>query len=206
MDISSRLQRGANELGLSLSETKIDRLLLYLALIQKWNKAYNLVGTSNTADLVEKHLLDSLSIYKFIKESPVLDVGSGAGLPGIPLAITLPDISFTLVDANGKKVRFMRQACIELNLTNVEIVQSRIETYATDNEFKTVIARAFAPLESALCQLAEACIKDGQINIMLGVPPQKLPENKNICNLQVHELNVPGLDSKRHLLVANKAQ
>ncbi len=104
MDNFSRLQRGTIDLGLALPDERIDQLLLYLDLIKKWNKAYNLVGTSNSVDLVNKHLLDSLSISKYIQDSPVLDVGSGAGLPGIPLAITLPGISFTLVDANGKKV------------------------------------------------------------------------------------------------------
>ena len=133
--------------------------MLYVALIQKWNKAYNLVGTSDSSDLIYKHVLDSLSIFPYVQESPVIDVGSGAGLPGIPLAISLPDISFTLVDANGKKARFMRQACIELNLTNVEIVQARIEKFTANNGYKTVVSRAFAPVESALSQLGESVLR-----------------------------------------------
>ncbi len=204
MDNFSRLQRGTIDLGLALPDERIDQLLLYLDLIKKWNKAYNLVGTSNSVDLVNKHLLDSLSISKYIQDSPVLDVGSGAGLPGIPLAITLPGISFTLVDANGKKSRFMRQVCIELKLTNVEIVQSRIENYTVEHAYKTVVARAFAPLEKALSQLSNVCDEGGQINIMLGTVPETLPKIEGINYMAVHSIDVPGLSSDRHLLVANK--
>ena len=204
MDNFSRLQRGTIDLGLVLPDERINQLLLYLDLIKKWNKAYNLVGTSNSVDLINKHLLDSLSISKHIQASPVLDVGSGAGLPGIPLAITLPGISFTLVDANGKKARFMRQVCIELKLTNVEIVQSRIENYTVDQAYKTVVARAFAPLEKALSQLSAVCDEGGQINIMLGTVPETLPKIEGINNMAVHSIDVPGLSSDRHLLVANK--
>ena len=204
MDNLSRLRRGTNELGLTLSDEKVDQLLLYLALIQKWNKAYNLVGTSDTSELIDKHLLDSLSISPYIHQSPVIDVGSGAGLPGIPLAISLPDISFTLVDANGKKVRFMRQACIELNLTNVEIVQTRIENFTASSDYKTVVSRAFAPLDSALEQLSKVCSDDGKITIMLGTAPQTVPKSEHFQEITIHKIDVPGLHSNRHILVASK--
>ena len=204
MEITSRLQRGASDLGLTLSEEMVSQLELYLGLIQKWNLTYNLVGTSELKDLVHKHILDSLSLSRFVDQTPVIDVGSGAGLPGIPLAISLPDISFTLVDANGKKVRFMRQACIELKLTNVNIVQSRIENLDTNQLFNTVVARAFAPLESALDQLQAVCAPGGHVNIMLGVLPDVLPTNHNFSDIQANSINVPGLNSSRHILVAKK--
>ena len=204
MENLSRLENGASQLGLNLSEAQIDQSLSYIALIQKWNKAYNLVGTSDTQELVCKHLLDSFSIVPHIKHSPVLDVGSGAGLPGIPLAISLPDISFTLLDSNGKKARFMRQACIELGLNNVEIVQSRIENYVTNTVYTTVLSRAFAPLGSAIVQLSNVCAPEGQVLIMLGAKPTQLPKIDGIKEMLIHTLAVPGLSSDRHLLVINK--
>ena len=175
MDIRTRLEEGAQQLVVALTESQFDLLLAYLTMIQKWNKAYNLVGTSNADELVQKHLLDSLSIVPHIKISPVLDVGSGAGLPGIPLAICLPDISFTLLDSNGKKARFMRQVVMDLKLTNVEIVQTRVENYQPSDAPKTVLARAFAPVDKALHMLSAVCAPQGQIQLMIGTKPDELP-------------------------------
>ena len=200
----SCLEDGAKQLGISLSASQIEKLCLYLKLIQKWNSAYNLVGTSNERDLVEKHLLDSLAIVPFVKKSPVLDVGSGAGLPGIPLAISLPDISFTLLDANGKKTRFIRQAIIELKLANVEMVQTRIENYLPEPMPNTVISRAFAPLGEALEQTCKVCASNGRVQIMLGIEPDEFSVPDRLDNVLVHSLTVPGLASKRHLLIAEK--
>ena len=115
------LLSAANSLDLPLSAEQGKRLLAYQQLIQKWNAAYNLVGTSNSEELLQKHLIDSLSVMSHIKHSPVLDVGSGAGIPGIPLAICKPELAITLLDSNGKKTRFMRQSVIELDLANVQV-------------------------------------------------------------------------------------
>jgi len=204
MDIRTRLEDGARQLDVVLTEAKLDLLIDYLGMIQKWNKAYNLVGTSNTNELVQKHLLDSISIIPHIKTSPVLDVGSGAGLPGIPLAISLPDISFTLLDSNGKKARFMRQVVMDLKLTNVEIVQTRVENYHPSIAPNTVLSRAFAPLNKALEMLAAACAPQGQVQIMLGTQPGELPAIEEISNIHVHSVTIPGLDSQRHLLIADR--
>jgi 16S rRNA (guanine527-N7)-methyltransferase len=205
MDIRSRLEEGAQQLALALTETQFDLLLAYLVMIQKWNKAYNLVGTSNADELVQKHLLDSLSLVPHIKKSPVLDVGSGAGLPGIPLAISLPDISFTLLDSNGKKARFMRQVVMDLKLTNVEIVQSRVENYHPSVAPKTVLSRAFAPVHKALGILATVCAPQGQVQIMLGTQPSELSVLDEVYHVEIHSITIPGLDSQRHLLVADRA-
>jgi len=205
MDIRSRLEEGAQQLAVALTENQYDLLLAYLTMIQKWNKAYNLVGTSNADELVRKHLLDSISIVPHIKNSPVLDVGSGAGLPGIPLAICLPDISFTLLDSNGKKVRFMRQVVMDLKLKNVEIVQTRVENYQPSAAPKTVLARAFAPVEKALKMLCAVCAPEGQVKLMLGTKPDTLPVVSEAGDIQVQAVTIPGLDSQRHLLIANRA-
>ena len=204
MDIRSRLEEGAQQLALALTESQYDLLLMYLGMIQKWNKAYNLVGTSNAIELVQKHLLDSISIIPYVKMSPLLDVGSGAGLPGIPLAICLPDISFTVLDSSGKKTRFMRQVVMDLKLTNVEIVQTRLENYYPREAPKTVLSRAFAPVGKALQMLSVVCAPQGQIQIMLGTQPNELPSVVDVNNIQIHSITIPGLDSQRHLLIAER--
>ena len=205
MNASEQLLAGAKVLDVSLHSEQANQLHSFLLLIQKWNQTYNLVGASDTETLLTKHILDSLAVAPFINQDPILDVGSGGGLPGIPLAIARPDLSFTLLDANGKKTRFMRQAMIELKLSNVEVVQERLENYVSQPLANIVLARAFAPLEQALSQLAEQCApKNGQVIIMLGTKPEPLPAMPNLKNIASHEIVVPGLDSQRHLCVATK--
>ena len=202
MQSCAELALAAKTLGLSLSEQQASQLDAYLSLIQKWNQAYNLVGACNRQQLILRHLFDSLTVAPFIRCASVLDVGSGAGLPGIPLAIALPGISFTLLDANGKKTRFMRQSVIELKLNNVEVVQTRLEHYFAHQTL--VLARAFAPLEEALEQLAKVCAEGGQILIMLGVKPTNLPRVAAISGMVMQPLSIPGLTCQRHLLIADK--
>ena len=204
MDARTHLNHGIEQLGVTLSDQQMASMLAYLQLIQEWNKAYNLVGTSNTNELIEKHLLDSLAIAQHVTACPVLDVGSGAGLPGIPLAIALPDLSFTLLDSNGKKARFMRQAVLQLKLGNVEIVQTRIEQYEAKIPVKTIISRAFAPLDKALDLLATACMANTRVQIMLGARPEQLPQHEDFSHIEVLPICVPGLESQRHLLIAQR--
>lgn len=204
MAAHAALIEGVEQLGLSLSHAQLEQCQAYMNLIQKWNKAYNLVGTSDTQTLIEKHLLDSLAISSFIQQSPVLDVGSGAGLPGILLAIAHPEIEFTLCDSNGKKARFMRQASIELGLTNVCVEHRRIETYQPAEAPMIVLARAFAPLQDAIKILAQVCHPAGQVMLMLGLKPRTLPQAETLKTIINHQIAVPGLDSQRHLLVASK--
>lgn len=204
MDIRQELAAGAKLLGADIDQQQVELLLEYLTLLRKWNTTFNLVGTSNEQELVQKHILDSIAIGSHIRQSPVLDVGSGAGLPGIPLAITLPKLSFALLDANSKKTRFMRQVAIELNLSNIEIVQSRVENYQPTQLPNTVIARAFAPLEKALDSLCSVCANRGQVLLMLGERAQDLPSHTAYKDIVTHAIQVPGLQSQRHLLVASK--
>ena len=204
MDARTHLQSGLEQLQITLSEKQIEQILTYLELIQVWNKAYNLVGTSDSKELIQKHILDSLAIVSHVTKGPVLDVGSGAGLPGIPLAIALPDISFTLLDSNGKKARFMRQVIMQLKLGNVDIVQTRIEQFTAKSLPNTVISRAFAPLDKALSLLSEVCAPQGCVQIMLGISPQNLPQCDNVGHIEIMPISVPGLDSHRHLLIAQR--
>lgn len=202
--ITDLLLHGAKQMRVPLKPQQLAQLEAFLLLIQKWNRAYNLVGATDTQTLIQKHLLDCLAIAPYITDGPVLDVGSGAGLPGIPLAIAHPDISFTLLDSNGKKTRFMRQAAIELQLENVDVAQSRVEDYTSQPLYKLVLSRAFAPLPEALKLLAQHCVTEGQIGIMLGEKPEQLPQSTELSYTANHKLVVPGLDSKRHLLIASK--
>lgn len=202
MQSRTELVLAAKTLGVLLSEQQVSQLDAYLSLIQKWNRAYNLVGTCDRRQLILRHLLDSLTVAPFIRGASVLDAGSGAGLPGIPLAIALPGISFTLLDANGKKIRFMRQTVIELKLNNVELAQTRLEHYSAHQAM--VLARAFAPLEEALEQLAKACVEGGRILIMSGVKPARLPRVAAISGMLMQPLSIPGLTHQRHVLIANK--
>ena len=204
MALQQELVAGAAQLGISINTAQVESLLGYMRLLQKWNSAFNLVGTSNTQELIQKHLLDSMAIGSFIKHSPVLDVGSGAGLPGIPLAITLPELSFKLLDANNKKVRFMRQAAIELKLSNIEVIHSRVENYRPEQAPHTVITRAFAPFEKALNILSMVCADGGQVLLMLGERAQSSPTQTAYKNITTHAIRVPGLQSQRHLVVAEK--
>lgn len=204
MDARPYLQTGIEQLNLKLPDNQLDNILAYIELIQTWNKAYNLVGTSDTKELVQKHILDSLAIIPYVTKTTVLDVGSGAGLPGIPLAIVLPDISFTLLDSNGKKARFMRQVVMQLKLTNVNIEQNRIEQYSAEALPYMVLSRAFAPLDKALELLKEACSPQGLVLIMLGVYPEAMPKVDGLSNIEFKPISVPGLNSQRHLLIAHR--
>lgn len=204
MDARTQLDNGIQALRLSLADTQVDQLLAYMQLIQTWNKAYNLVGTSETNQLIEKHLLDSLAIVPYLAPGNVLDVGSGAGLPGIPLAIALPDISFTLLDSKGKKARFMRQAILQLKLSNVDVVQTRVEQYQAKLPANSVLSRAFAPLDKALDLLGQVCAPHGVVQIMLGTSPEQLPQSQYFPHIEVVPISVPGLSSERHLLIAQR--
>lgn len=145
-----RLRGGMQSFGLVLDREKEQRLLQFLALLAKWNRAYNLTAVRDPLEMVGRHLLDSLAVLPHLLGRRCLDIGTGPGLPGIPLAIMQPERDFVLLDSNGKKIRFVRQAVLELGLENVRTEQQRVETYRPDKGFDTLIARAFAPLPNML--------------------------------------------------------
>ena len=197
------LENGIDQLGLSLPPGGIDKLLDYVALLARWNQAYSLTAIRDPEQMITHHLLDSLAITKFIKGPKVLDMGTGPGLPGIPLAIALPDISFVLLDSNGKKTRFLVQAKSALALDNIEVVHSRVEDYQPDTVFDTITARAFASLETMVGRSHHLCAPGGRYVLMKGRMPKDelgaVPGDFVVQDTVV--LRVPGVDGERHLII-----
>ena len=144
--LDSILREGVNALGLGLDDSKLEKLIDYINFLSKWNQAYNLTSIRNPKDMVGKHLLDSLAIAPYATGERLIDVGAGAGLPGIPLAIAYPEKSLTLLDSNNKKISFLIQAKHDLGLDNVEVVNSRVEDYNPPLCFDQVLSRAFTSL------------------------------------------------------------
>lgn len=200
------LSAGLSALKLTLSAEQQRLLLAYVALLEKWNRSFNLTSVEGAAAMVTQHLLDSLSVLPFIQGESVLDVGSGAGLPGLPLAVAQPERRFTLLDSNGKKTRFMQQAVLELKLANIAVVKSRIEEYRPERAFDTVVSRAFSSLVEFVQASRAACGPRTRLLAMKGQHPQT--ELKELAQTgygaEVVKLEVPGLGAERHLVMLEK--
>lgn len=199
MDAARRLSLGLDQMGLSVPAEVQIRLLDYLDLMRKWNKAYNLTAITDPEQMVIRHALDSLSILPFINESPVLDVGSGAGLPGIPLALALPQLHFTLLDSNGKKTRFLTQTRIELGLKNVEIVHNRIEDYRPSRLPAIITCRAFAALDTILERTRHLVTSQTRV-LAMKAKDENVVLPAGFVQVASHVLNVAGLDEERRLI------
>ncbi|RCU45416.1 MULTISPECIES: 16S rRNA (guanine(527)-N(7))-methyltransferase RsmG [Corallincola] len=190
----------ANSLGLSLTDEQSDKLLGFLALLNKWNKAYNLTSVRDPQEMLVRHILDSLVVLPHMDGlKRVIDVGTGPGLPGIPLAIMMPETQFFLLDSLGKRIRFQKQVCHELGLTNVTSIQSRVEKFQPDHPFDAVISRAFASIGDMLSWCSHlGCY----FLAMKGTYPEQelaqLPADFTVK--AVHPLQVPELDEARHLV------
>ena len=178
------------------------RLLDYLSLLQRWNRAYNLTAVRNPEDMVARHLLDSLSILPWVPDGRLLDAGSGAGLPGVPLAIARPGLQVTLLDSAGKKIRFLNQVRRELSLDNVMPVQSRLETYRPGQVFDAIVSRAFSSLAD-FAAAARHLASGSRLLAMKGRYPgpelRALPDWLQVD--AVEPLEVPGLQEERHLVI-----
>lgn len=196
----------AAEMGVAVSVEQADLFVRYLNLISKWNRIHNLTAVRNLQDMLSHHLLDSLSVMPYIQAKKILDVGTGAGLPGIPLAIMRPDLSMSLSDSNKKKSSFQQQAVIELGLRNVTVIAGRVEDIDATQKFDGIISRAFSEIALFTNLTQHLLADDGCWYAMKGVYPSQelvnLPEYVQI--VAVHELTVPLLSAQRHLLVMKK--
>ena len=203
MSLAATLAQGVTELRLDLTEETQRKLLDYLALIEKWNRVYNLTAVRETQKMTSHHLLDCLAVLPHVRARRLVDVGSGAGLPGIPLALALPQTQVTLLDSNHKKATFLRQAVIELGLDNVEVVCSRAESWQPPQPFEVVISRAFSDLPQFLAAAGHLCAANGVLAAMKGVYPDEeiaqLPVGFELRG--VIPLAVPGLEAERHLVL-----
>lgn len=200
------LSTGAQALGVDLSERQHAQLLDYLALLIKWNKAYNLTAVRNPDEMVSRHLLDSLSVVPFIDGERWLDVGSGGGMPGIPLAIMFPEMKVSLLDSNGKKSRFQTQVKLELKLDNLEVIHSRAEAYQPAQPFTGIISRAFSSLEDFSNWTRHMGNTETRWLAMKGLHPADelvaLPADFRLDSAQA--LAVPGCQGQRHLLILRR--
>lgn len=205
---AKELADGAKTLGLSLTEPQTQQLLAYLALLVKWNKAYNLTAVRNPDEMVSRHLLDSLSIIAAVQPLGTrwLDVGSGGGMPGIPLAILFPERHITTLDSNGKKTRFQTQVKLELGLDNLHVIHSRVEELQPSVPFDGIVSRAFSSLADFTTWTAHLGNQNTQWLAMKGLYPddelQALPEGFRLESAQV--LEVPGCQGRRHLMILRR--
>ena len=204
---SAQLIAGATRMGVPLTEAQADKLLEYLDLLQKWNKAYNLTAVRERSAMLTQHLLDSLSIVPHLPPGDLLDVGSGGGLPGIPLAILQPERSITLIDTVGKKVAFLKQAAMTLGLKNVQAISTRIESWvppeAHAGGFVLITARAYATLATLVGQTQRLLAPNGGWYAMKGVnPAAEMAELASDVSVRaVIPLDVPDLGAERHLIL-----
>ena len=206
-DLQQELSRGLDQLGLALDGEARQRLLDYLALLQKWNRVYNLTAVRDPVQMVSNHLLDSLILVRYLSPRRLLDVGTGAGLPGIPLAIAWPSTPVTLLDSNHKKTAFLRHAAAELKLRNVEVITDRVEHWQAPEPFGLIVARAFSDIAQFVASTLHLLASDGWLAAMKGVFPREelahLPPQVRVR--EVIELDVPGLNAARHLLLLERA-
>ena len=203
--IAKQLNQNLEQSAFFVDQSIRDQLVRYLQLLIKWNKAYNLTAVRDPLQMVARHIMDSLSIASYVKGQRVLDVGSGAGLPGIPLALCFPEYDFTLLDSNGKKTRFMVQVAKELGLGNVSVVKKRVSSYRPEKIFDTIVARAFSTVANLVGESTHLLGENSQVLAMKGTYPlAELDElGSDVGDVEVTRLEVPGVDAERHLVIVN---
>lgn len=208
MTAATQLSAGIAALGLALPDGAEQKLLDYLALLDKWNRVYNLTAVRDAERMVSHHLLDSLAAVPYFQGATVLDVGSGGGLPGVPLAIARPDLSVTLIDSIAKKTSFLLQAKAELGLANLAVVTSRVEEFRPEAGFDEITSRAFSDLKEFVALTRHLLRPGGRWLAMKGLYPHEeiavLPAGVRVS--ADHALAVPGLDATRHLIVLESAE
>lgn len=211
--IAEKLQIGLDQLELTLNERQKTQLLDYLDLLSKWNKAFNLSGVKDSSEMLSRHLLDSLTLVPFIKGLRILDVGTGPGLPGIPLAICFPEKQFVLLDSNGKKTRFVFQAKLQLGLDNVEVQNTRIENFSSLEPIDLVVCRAFSSLADLINMTRHLSVQSGGATELGAANPTKiiamkghypadelasLPDGFKLTSAK--KVDVPGSVGERHII------
>ncbi|EBL5541194.1 16S rRNA (guanine(527)-N(7))-methyltransferase RsmG [Salmonella enterica subsp. enterica serovar Newport] len=199
----NKLSRLLADAGISLTDHQKTLLVDYVDMLHKWNKAYNLTSVRDPNEMLVRHILDSIVVAPYLQGQRFIDVGTGPGLPGIPLAIVLPDAHFTLLDSLGKRVRFLRQVQHELKLENITPVQSRVEAYPSEPPFDGVISRAFASLNDMVSWCHHLPGEKGRFYALKGQLPgdeiASLPDNFSVES--VEKLRVPQLEGERHLVI-----
>ena len=208
MSIATQIAEGLAAMGLDLPGAARERLEQHLHLIAKWNRVHNLTAVRETEQMVVLHLLDSLSVLPHVERArAIVDVGTGPGLPGVPIAIVRPDARVTLLDSSHKKCAFLQQAKTELGLENVEVVCDRVENWRPEGKFDAVVSRAFSDLGDFVAQAQHLVAPGGQLIAMKGVYPfdeiARVPTTHRVA--RVLELHVPTLDAKRHLVFVEAA-
>ncbi len=202
------LIQGLQELSLTVTDRQISQLEHYISLLLRWNQAYNLISRDTEQQIIPLHILDSVSVAQYLKGELIADVGTGAGLPGIPLAILHPDKQFYLVESNGKRTRFLTQCKIELKLDNIHIVKERAEEYHPATLFNTVLTRAFAQLADSARVTQHLLPVGGILLAMQGQAPTdtNLSLPAGISLLRTIPLHVPGLNASRHVTELEKKE
>lgn len=203
MSVQQQLSAGIAALGLALPDGAEAKLMAYLALLDKWNRVYNLTAVRDAERMVSHHLLDSLAAVPYFQAESILDVGSGGGLPGIPLAIARPELQVTLLDSIAKKTAFLLQAKAELGLANLNVVTSRVEDFRPETGFDVITSRAFSDLKEFVTLTRHLLKPGGKWLAMKGLYPHEeiavLPAGVKVS--ADHALRVPGLEASRHLIV-----
>jgi 16S rRNA (guanine527-N7)-methyltransferase len=197
------LVSGLQELGLCVDEEKIASLLAFIILLEKWNNFYNLTAIRSREEIVRLHILDSLTILPWLQGPEIIDIGTGAGLPGIPLAIVARDLNFLLLDGNAKKTRFVQQVVLETGLKNVTVCHSRVEDFQPESLFNTVITRAFSSLQKMFNFSRHLLVEKGVFLAMKGRRPEQELQQIELP-FSVFELKIPGVDVGRCLIKIEK--
>jgi 16S rRNA (guanine527-N7)-methyltransferase len=208
LSLGAGICEGAAAMGIALTPDAVAKLAAYLELVEKWNRVHNLTAVREASQMVTLHVMDSLSVLPYVAEATtLLDVGTGAGLPGIPLAIARPQMRVTLLDSSHKKCAFLQQAKTELALANVEVVCDRVENWKPPKPFDVVVSRAFSDLADFVEQAKHLVAPGGRLMAMKGVYPfdeiTRLPPTHRVA--QVIELRVPSLEASRHVVLVEAA-
>lgn len=199
----NKLSRLLDEAGISLTDHQKNQLVAYVDMLNKWNKAYNLTSVRDPNEMLIRHILDSIVVAPYLQGERFIDVGTGPGLPGIPLSIVRPECQFTLLDSLGKRVRFLRQVQHELKLENIVPIQSRVEEFPSEPPFDGVISRAFASLNDMVSWCQHLPAQEGRFYALKGLVPEdeiaQLPDGYTVESIA--KLQVPQLDGERHLVI-----